>query len=243
MWVKIFIKMQQSSLIIYNPNPLTWEWTSVEITVLPPSLPSLICSSAITFFIVPWSKNKLLADWTFEFKYCIFWIFPPFTYIVAKIVFTIISQFRHAREALGCKCSLGLRPNCASSKRALQPGATLAQLVVLTMAGVLPTSCLNVSAPSAWWTGRSRAPPAGPKLFYGHLSPAQLPVRSPTLGKKNKVGLFVSTRCPSRDRQLFRSANPPTSRGDELGSGAPTAFPQRTRAFQITPASNLLIHL
>lgn len=58
-----------------------------------------------------------------------------------------------------------------------------------------------------------------------------------------KVGLFVSTCCPSRDRQLFQSANPPTSQGDELGGGGvPTAFPQQTHAFQITLDSNLLIH-
>lgn len=145
--------------------------------------------------------------------------------MVAKNVFT------QTREALGFKSPAGPRANCARSRRASRPGRNSL---------VFPASCSNVSAPSARRTGRSRAPPAGSKLFHGHLSQAQLPVHSPPT---KKVGLFVSSRCPSRDRQLFQSANPPTSRGDELGGGAATAFKQRTRAFQITPASNLLIHL
>lgn len=89
---------------------------------------------------------------------------PASTHMMAKNVST------QTREALGFKSPAGLRANCARSRRASRAGRNSL---------VFPASCSNVSAPSTRRTGRSRAPPAGSKLFHGHLSQAQLPVHSP----------------------------------------------------------------
>lgn len=180
----------------------------------------------------PCNPLQFLAVSKQKFECRTFLIMPASTHMVAKNVFT------QTREALWFKSPAGPRANCARSRRASWAGRNSL---------VFPASCSNVSAPSA----RTDWPLSSSSSWIQTLSRTLKPstTASPQPPPRQKKSWFICIKSLPVARQAIipvrQSAHLAggVGGGGELGGGAATAFPQRTRAFQITPASNLLIHL